>query len=136
MKSRLILINLTNMATNKTIETHSTKSVINCGGKNFSKEELFSINPDDSELRSIANTRKIDNLFHSVTKRLDKDFTSVKIEVETNINEYQMENFEKEWKSGWNTKYTLGERIIVNAPERSVIEVSMDDFELWLKLYP
>ena len=47
-----------------------------------------------------------------------------------------MENFEKEWKSGWNTKYTLGERIIVNAPERSVIEVSMDDFELWLKLYP
>ena len=87
-------------------------------------------------MRSIAITRRIDNLFRSVTKRLDKDFTSVKIEVETNINEYQMENFEKEWKSGWNPKYALGERIIVNAPERSVIEVSMDDFELWLKLYP
>ena len=63
-----------------------------------------------------------------------------------------MEDFEKEWiKSEWNnpkygklapeTEVELEPKLsrrkqIAEAPERSVIEVSMDDFELWLKLFP
>ena len=123
---------LKKMAT-ETSENYSTYSEINCDGKIFTKEEFFSINSNGSGMRLFADTRRIDNLFHSVTKQLDKDFTSVKIEVETNINENQMEDFEKEWKSGWHPIYG---NLVAEAPERSVIEVSMVDFELWLKLFP
>ena len=67
------------MATTKTVETHSIYSEI--GGKIYAKQESFSIGDSDTEMRLFADTRRIDNLFHSVTKKLDKDFTSVKIEV-------------------------------------------------------